>query len=148
MRIFTPQRELPFAGHPTLGTAYVIKNEIAISQSETVVLNLKVGQIPVRFNKSDILWMKQLSPFFGRCVEAKRVAKTLGLKEDEIDLRFPIQEVSTGLPFLMVPLKSLSSVKRAKINEAEYLALVENLDAKGILIFSPETYRKENDLNV
>lgn len=148
VRIFTPQKELPFAGHPTLGTAYVIRKEIAKTRSETIVLNLKAGQIPVTFGETDILWMRQLSPVFGRYIEAKRVAKTLGLKEDEIDMRFPIQEVSTGLPFLMVPLKSLSSAKRAKINHSEYSALVEGLDAKGILVFSPETYRKDNNLNV
>jgi len=65
VRIFTPEQEVPFAGHPTLGTAYVIKNEIIKEPAETVILNLKVGQIPVTFNykgkDKDILWMKRAS---------------------------------------------------------------------------------------
>ena len=64
VRIFTPEKEVPFAGHPTLGTAYVIQREIVKEPIETVVLNLKVGQIPTTFSYSeehgDVLWMKQL----------------------------------------------------------------------------------------
>jgi trans-2,3-dihydro-3-hydroxyanthranilate isomerase len=152
VRIFTPAAEVPFAGHPTLGTAFVIQREIMKEPAETVILNLKVGQIPVTSGpggkEKDILWMKQMEPTFGRTIEPGPVSKVLGLDESEIDDRFTIQEVSTGLPFIIVPLKSLDAIKRAKVNRDECFRLVENTQAKMILVFCPETYNQENDLNV
>ena len=68
VRIFTPNSEIPFAGHPTLGTAYVIKHFMEDDKEDKVVLNLKVGQIPVSFKKDgdqEMLWMKQVPPIFG-----------------------------------------------------------------------------------
>ena len=59
VRIFTPKEEVPFAGHPTLGTAYVIRQEIIRKPVNKVLLNLKVGQIPVTFSSGKILWMRQ-----------------------------------------------------------------------------------------
>jgi trans-2,3-dihydro-3-hydroxyanthranilate isomerase len=152
VRIFTPAAEVPFAGHPTLGTAYVIQNEIVKEPIEAVTLNLKIGQIPITSGSSgkekDILWMKQREPTFGLTIEPGPVAKVLGLDESEIDNRFTVQEVSTGLPFIIVPLKSLGAVKRAKVNEDECFKLIENMQAKMILVFCPETYNQRNDLNV
>jgi trans-2,3-dihydro-3-hydroxyanthranilate isomerase len=152
VRIFTPAAEVPFAGHPTLGTAFVIQHEIMKEPAETVILNLKVGQIPVTSGPSgkdkDILWMKQMDPTFGLTIEPGPISRLLGLDESEIDDRFIVQEVSTGLPFIIVPLKSLDAVKRAKVNRDECFKLIEDTQAKMILIFCPETYNRENDLNV
>jgi len=150
VRIFTPAAEVPFAGHPTLGTAFVIRHEIMKEPAETVILNLKVGPIPVTSGSGgkEILWMKQNNPTFGLTIEPDRVAKVLGLGASDIDNRFIVQEVSTGLPFIIVPLKSLDAVKRARVNRDECFKLVENTQAKMILILCPETYHRENDLNV
>jgi len=152
VRIFTPENELPFAGHPTLGTAYIIQREFIRKQAEKVTLNLKAGQIPVTFNYSrgeaDILWMKQLNPVFGSNFDIEIISSVLSLSRDEIDENFPVQSVSTGVPSIIVPLKNLDSVKRAKIAQDEYFKLVEDIEAKGILVFSPETYSDENKLNV
>ena len=152
VRIFTPGAEVPFAGHPTLGTAFIIRHEIMKEPAETVILNLKVGRIPVTSGsggkEKDILWMKQMNPTFGLTIEPGPVAKVLGLDESEIDDRFIVQEVSTGLPFIIVPLKSLDAVKRAKVNRDECFKLIEDIQAKMILVFCPETYNRENDLNV
>ena len=152
VRIFTPGAELPFAGHPTLGTAFVIQREIMKEPAETVILNLKVGRIPVTSGpggkEKDILWMKQINPIFGQVIEPESISRVLDLDESEIDDRFTIQEVSTGLPFIIVPLKSLDAVKRAKVNRDECFKLIEDTQAKMILVFCPETYNRENDLNV
>ena len=152
VRIFTPAAEVPFAGHPTLGTAYIIQLEVMKEPAETVILNLKVGQIPVTSGAAgkdkDILWMKQQEPAFGRTIEPGPVSRVLGLNESEIDERFIVQEVSTGLPFIIVPLKGLDAVKRAKVNRDEYFELIENTQAKMILVFCSETYNRDNDLNV
>lgn len=152
VRIFTPAAEVPFAGHPTLGTAFVIQREIMKEPVETVVLNLKVGQIPVTSGpggkEEDILWMRQIEPVFGMVFDASDIARVLTIDKDDIDEGFPIQEVSTGMFFIIVPLKNLAAVKRARVAKDQYFELVEKTQAKVILIFSPETYNQDKDLNV
>jgi trans-2,3-dihydro-3-hydroxyanthranilate isomerase len=151
VRIFTPANEVPFAGHPTLGTAYIIKNKMIDEPTDKVVLNLKVGRIPVKFQmekgKDARLWMKQIPPTFGKILDAATVSNVLNLDVHEIDREYPIQEVSTGLPFVIVPLKTLDAVKRVRIDRDKHMKMVEKTQSE-ILVFSPETYFKENDLNV
>lgn len=72
----------------------------------------------------------------------------LSLKNDDSDARFPIQDVSTGNPCVIVPLKSLDAVKRAKVKRDEYFKLFKGREASSVLVFSSETYNKENQLNV
>ena len=152
VRIFTPAQELPFAGHPTLGTAYIIQQEIIKQPVEKVTLNLKVGQIPVTLHYADnsvnLLWMQQLPPIFGQKFATDAIAPLLNLSVDDINTNFPMQEVSTGVPFIIVPLKTLAAVKKAKVNLEKYFKLISNTEAKSILIFCPETYHQENNLNV
>lgn len=152
VRIFTPAEEVPFAGHPTLGTAYVIQQEIIKEPVETIILNLKVGQIPVTFNykgeDKDILWMQQKEPTFGQIIEPEPIAEVLSINTSDIDERFPVQEVSTGMFFMIVPLKTLDAVKRTKVVRDKYFKLIKDRQAKAILVFCPEAYFQENDLNV
>jgi len=152
VRIFTPETELPFAGHPTLGTAFVIQQEFIKGKVKTIPLSLKIGQISVLFKyKGDYvseIWMEQKEPTFHGFFAPDLIAEVLNLKENDIDKRFRIQEVSTGVPTIITPLKSLNALKRAKINTDKYYDLIENTKAKSILIFCPETYDKNNDLNV
>ncbi len=152
VRIFSPQKELPFAGHPTLGTAYVIQREIIKKAVDNIILNLKVGQIPVSFSyvgkQPSRLFMKQVQPTFGKTFSANDISQVVSLDAKEIDGRFPIQEVSTGVPFIIVPLKSLKVVKQARISRDKYFGLIQNTQAKAIAVFCPETYNRENHLNV
>jgi len=152
VRIFSPEKELPFAGHPTLGTAYVIQREIIGQPVESVALNLKVGQIPVtlHYNEGavDRLWMTQKPPTAGRTFEPDAIAPVVGLEEKELDDRFPIQEISTGVPACIVPLKTLDALKKAAIAKDRYFDLIANTDAKLILVFAPETRNPKNNLSV
>jgi trans-2,3-dihydro-3-hydroxyanthranilate isomerase len=152
VRIFTPLQEVPFAGHPTLGTAYVIQREIIRKQVKAVTLNLKVGQIPVLFSyrgkEADVLWMHQMPPIFGQEFDKSIISDILSIDQKDIDNRFPIQDVSTGLHFIIVPLRSIDALKRARMVREKYLDLVGKLEAKGILIFCPETHRPGRDLSV
>ncbi|MGF6951018.1 trans-2,3-dihydro-3-hydroxyanthranilate isomerase [Neobacillus sp. B4I6] len=148
VRIFTPNEEVPFAGHPTLGTAYIIQSEVLTEPSDKLILNFKGGQIPVSFDNQELLWMKQNKPTFGRILDANKVSDVLSIDKEYIDDRFPIQEVSTGLPVIVVPLTSLEAVKKVSVNKEKYFELIEDTDAKAIMVFSPEAYNSENDLNV
>jgi len=152
VRIFTPEKEVPFAGHPTLGTAYIIQKEIINAKAKEVVLDLKAGNIPVRFKYKntdpDILFMKQNEPTFGKTFDKHVISEALGLGEKDIMENFPVQMISTGLPFIIVALKSLKAVTEAHINKKLFYEVIKNKKAKAVLIFSKETYRKKNDLNV
>jgi trans-2,3-dihydro-3-hydroxyanthranilate isomerase len=146
VRIFTPGSEVAFAGHPTLGTAYILQKYIASGQPDSVNLNLKAGQIPVTLT-GDVLWMKQNQPEFGDTADAGLIESMLKLKSGDIDSRFPIQEVSTGLHFLIVPLTSLDAVKRSGINHDIYWKFIENSRAKGILVFSTEGREEGHEIS-
>jgi len=148
VRIFTPNEEVPFAGHPTLGTAHVIRDEILGGKGDALTLNLKVGKIPVTFAKDGYIWMKQVEPEFGKLHPAAVVAAMLNLPVNEIDERFPVQEVSTGLPFFIVPLKSLSALKAAKVDRDRYFTFIKDSRAKGILVFCPQAHEAGNDISV
>ena len=123
VRIFVPEEEVPFAGHPTLGTAMVLRNRpIAARGSgspaglslEEISLDLKIGKIPVAFRKEStgniFGEMRQVDPVFGQIHDRATVAALAGLKPDDISDEWPTQTVSTGLPFAIVPIKRLSTL--------------------------------------
>ena len=143
VRIFTPERELPFAGHPTLGTAWVIQREILGHEVDCVTLNLKAGLIPVDFTyrngEAAELTMQQLQPEFGNQIDPARIAPVLQINESDLDPRFPVLEVSTGVFDVIVPLRTLEAQKRVNIDIPKYYDLIEKLDAKAILTFCSET---------
>jgi trans-2,3-dihydro-3-hydroxyanthranilate isomerase len=152
VRIFTPGEEVPFAGHPTLGTAHIIRTEILRRNVGAIKLNLKAGQIPVSFNdnaiQGTICWMRQIEPVFGETINAKIIAPILNLNQSDIDNRFPVEEVSTGLPHILVPLSSLDSLKRATINKDKYFKFIKQRWAKPVLIFCAEPHNPQNDISV
>ncbi len=126
VRIFTVQEELPFAGHPTLGTAFVLRGH---SCAREVVLELNVGTVPVRFEDKPGLpvfgEMTQKNPEFGAIHDREAVARIVGLTPADFDDDAPIQTVSTGVPFNIVPLRSLKALQSLHLDQnraAEYLA--------------------------
>jgi trans-2,3-dihydro-3-hydroxyanthranilate isomerase len=92
--------------------------------------------------------MQQKLPSFHQVFTADKITQVLNLELSEIDSRFPIQEVSTGVPFIIVPLKTQSALKRIKVCKDRYFELISTTQAKSILVFCPETYNPENDLSV
>lgn len=158
-RIFTPTTELPFAGHPTLGTAFAIAQELGKSTVspvgntvERIALNYQVGQIGVDIHylegEPDILWMHQQQPQFFDRVNVEDLAAVIGVNPTDIDDRYPIEPVSTGLPSIIVPLKTMAAVSEAKLDLAIYAKTVANLPAQAILVFCPETVNPDRQLHV
>jgi trans-2,3-dihydro-3-hydroxyanthranilate isomerase len=151
VRIFTPEYEVPFAGHPTLGTAYIL-----MKKSETqITLNLKVGKIPVSL-ENDNLWLETSNPTFGETFNAEIVA-LLGIKTEDIDETLPIQLVSTGLPYLIIPVKSLRAVQEIRLDDnttKEWLVenkLYKTNSSDGLtvafFVFTDETHANVNHLH-
>ena len=141
VRIFTPSEEVDFAGHPTLGTAAVL-----LGDRKKVTLDLNVGPLPVR-EQEGVLWMEQNAPEFGDRRDGDAVAEVLGIEATDIDDDYPVQEVSTGLPAVIVPLETLDAVRRVSLDREAYDEFVAESDAKLLHAFAPETYEDENDLN-
>ena len=148
VRIFTPNNEVPFAGHPVLGTACIIRKELEKNNPNVINLSLKIGTISVTFDDTkNIQWMKQIEPIFGSNYKAKDIAEIIGVREEEIDVRYPIQEVSTGINFLLVPLRNLNANKKARVDLTKYKAFFKENIELPIFIYSKETYEQENDFN-
>jgi trans-2,3-dihydro-3-hydroxyanthranilate isomerase len=125
VRIFTVQEELPFAGHPTLGTAFFLRGSTGAGE---VALELKVGKVPVRFQETPgeppFGEMTQVEPKFGPAHDRETVVRATSLRDGDIDPSLPIQTVSTGLPFTVVPLRGLEAMRRLQVDlkgAGEYL---------------------------
>jgi trans-2,3-dihydro-3-hydroxyanthranilate isomerase len=121
VRIFTTQEELPFAGHPTLGTASVLKLDAPETvQGDTVTLNLNVGAVPVRFSGEGLFGeMTQRDPEFGAELDPREVARLTGLAVEDLDPSLPPQIVSTGTAFAIVPLRSAEALARLRVIQQE-----------------------------
>lgn len=140
VRIFTVAEELPFAGHPTLGTAFVLRGDTGASE---INLDLNVGHVPVRFESSGSQpvfgEMTQIDPTFGAVHSAEAVARAAGLEVSDIDNSLPVQTVSTGVPFVIVPLKNLHVARTLQVNQATAGQYLQNSEGKFFFFVTRET---------
>lgn len=120
VRIFTPAREIAFAGHPILGTAWVIREQIAPGTSAPVRLNLAVGQVPVTFelaaDEPETAWFQAPQVTSGATCDRKPMATALGISPDDIETASPIQQMTAGISAMIVPLRSLDALRRCKLD--------------------------------
>ena len=157
VRIFTVETELPFAGHPTLGTALYLHASDSNQEKPTeITLDLKAGKIPVHFTANSenagrdrvdgqvFGEMRQRDPEFGTPLSREDVARVIGIAIDEIPSDWPIQPVSSGLTFTIMPFRNrqaLSDLKFSYIQAAEFL---RNTGANFFYFLCPE--RREGRL--
>ena len=145
VRIFTPGKELPMAGHPTVGTTFVLAREHLMrrdAQETTIILEEGVGPVPVRVEfengEPSFAEMTQPLPKFGPRLEDRRAAAAmLSLDESDIDESLPLEVVSCGVPFLYVPLKSLDAAHRAR-PRADLIGALRDIPNE-VFIFTRET---------
>jgi trans-2,3-dihydro-3-hydroxyanthranilate isomerase len=150
VRIFTPVREIPFAGHPTLGSAYVLKHtnllDSAVKQTN---LELGIGKIPVEYITTDCVRMIQPAPqFLTKLTNPKEIAATIGLPKSAISTEYPMQYVATGTPFLIIPLVSLDTIQQAQPDGPAILKTLGNHTTAKIVILSTETVNEKSDVHV
>jgi trans-2,3-dihydro-3-hydroxyanthranilate isomerase len=140
VRIFTVQEELPFAGHPTLGTAFALRGARGVAE---VLLELNVGKVPVRFEESSdepaFGEMRQIDPTFGVQHDREAVARATGLQVEDFDPSLPIQTVSTGLPFTVAPLKSLAVIENLRVDLRGMTEYLEKTGGKFLYFVARET---------
>ncbi len=140
VRIFTVAEELPFAGHPTLGTAFVLR---AASGVPEITLELNVGAVPVRFEdapgQAPFGEMRQRDPEFGVRHDAETIARVTGLAVADIDTSVPIETVSTGLAHTIVPIKTLAALQNLRIDLRTGTEYLEKTNGKFFYFVSRET---------
>jgi len=140
VRIFTVEEELPFAGHPTLGTAFALRGDRG---GQEVTLDLNVGRVPVRFEETDghpvFGEMTQVDPKFGMQHDREAVARATGLRVEDFDPALPIETVSTGVPFTVTPLKSLAVLQKLRVDLHRASEYLEKAEGKFLYFVARET---------
>ena len=157
VRIFTVEEELPFAGHPTLGTAlYLYASESNQKKPAEISLDLKAGKIPVRFTANSqnagrdrvdgqvFGEMRQRDPEFGTPLSREDAARVIGIAVDEIPSEWPIQPISTGLTFTIVPFRNRQTLSDLKFSYAQAAEFLKNTGANFFYFLCPE--RREGGL--
>jgi trans-2,3-dihydro-3-hydroxyanthranilate isomerase len=140
VRIFTVEEELPFAGHPTLGTAFALRGSTGAKE---VALDLNVGTVPVRFEEvagQPVFGeMTQKDPVFGLEHDREAVVRVAGLRDGDIDPSLPVMTVSTGLPYTMVPLRGLEAIRRLNVDQRAAAEYLRKTDGKFFYFVTRET---------
>ncbi|HYG72970.1 MAG TPA: PhzF family phenazine biosynthesis protein [Actinomycetota bacterium] len=136
VRIFTPDAEIPFAGHPTLGTAYVLAADGRIGPTATQVS--VAGEVPVEVDvASSFAWMTQMPPVFAEPFDDRELlARASGLRVDDLHPDLPAQVVTTGLPPLIVPIRDVETLRRARIDQAAVAEACDGSAAEELYLFA------------
>ena len=140
VRIFTPEWELPFAGHPTLGTAWVLGRGRGV-----YTLELDVGPVQVTFeedtHKDELAWMVPPPVRFDGTFPAQQAAALVGLSEDQLDGDFPVRLAEVGPKFVLIGVRDLAALRAARLDESlhqEHLAA--GVGVQCVFVFSAEPY--------
>lgn len=139
VRIFTTEEELPFAGHPTLGTASVLRMQAPDAfEGDTVTLALNAGRVPVRFEGEGLFGeMTQPDPMFGPELDRAEVAELCGLTLDDLDPTLPPQVVSTGTAFAIVPLRRVECLARLNVRQQQATEWLRSRGARWFYVLAP-----------
>jgi trans-2,3-dihydro-3-hydroxyanthranilate isomerase len=155
VRIFTPAQELPMAGHPTIGTSFVLAHDHVIEYlSEEVSIRLEegVGVIPVTIQFEEryptLIRMRQPLPSFGpRLSEVNLIAEMLSLDPASIDTNYPVEVVSCGVPFLFVPLRDLQAARDIRFRAEIWTRLQQQIEALGVFVFTLEVENPDSTVH-
>jgi len=151
VRIFTPAREIAFAGHPILGTASVLRHHLALPLTAPLRLNLMVGRVTVTFEQApgglEVAWFEAPRVSLGATCAREAMAAALGLSPHDIDARSPVQQASAGTAAMIVPLAGLDALRRCRLDLDAYAPLTAQGFPPLAYLFSRETHDPHNDLS-
>lgn len=162
VRIFTPEYEVPFAGHPSLGTAFIISKYILPKPKESIILNLKHSNISIDLSsindidKSDFI-MEQAEPEFITTYKHIEIVNGLGIQLNVLDTQKSIEEISTGLPYIIIPVISLEKINQVKLDSKKVIAFLTQKNkyktnsltglTTSLFFVTDETFDKSNSFN-
>jgi len=162
VRIFTPEYEVPFAGHPSLGTAYIISKHLLPKPKENITLNLKHSEIIINLSTIDnldksVFTMTQAQPEFISTYKYQEISDGLGIDFNALNKQKPIEEISTGLPYIIIPIINLEKMNQIKIDSQKVIEfLIQHKKYKtnsitglttSLFFVTEETFEKQNDFN-
>lgn len=162
VRIFTPEYEVPFAGHPSLGTAFIISKYLLPKPKERITLNLKHSKIIVDLtsvndvDKSNFI-MEQAEPEFITTYNHQEISDGLGIEFKALNKQKPIEEISTGLPYIIISVINLERINQIKLDSRKVINfLIQNKKHKtnsqsglttSLFFVTEETFEKSNNFN-
>ena len=150
VRIFTPTFEIPFAGHPTLGTAFVVREHLANGRPSAVALALGVGRVPVAFEQApgvgELAWLTAPPISLGAKLDPGEIAAIVGLAPADLDPALPVQQVSAGPVFAIAPLRRREALARIEVDLARLRAFGKQHGSTGIYLFAREAEDPANHM--
>ena len=162
VRIFTPEHEVPFAGHPSLGTSYIIAKFLLKTITSNLILELPIGDISISIlepNNLDnsVVFMRQTQPTFSNIFTINEIAKELNIPIENLDPSVPIEEITTGLPYIIIPLKNLKAMADLNLELSSFKSFLEKRNkyttnsptghSTSLFFFTKETYSVDNQFN-
>jgi len=162
VKIFTPEYEVPFAGHPLLGTTFIISKYILPKPKKSITLNLMHSKIIIDLSSiNDIVnsffIMEQAKPEFITTYKHQEIANGLGMELDALNIQKPIEEISTGLPYIIIPIINLEKMNQLKFDSSkviEFLLKIKKYKTNSltglttsIFFVTEETFEKSNSFN-
>ncbi len=162
VRIFTPEYEVPFAGHPSLGTAYIISKYLLPKPKESIILDLKHSNISIDLTSIDDVdnssfIMKLADPEFIATYKHQEIADGLGISREVLNTHKSIEEISIGLPYIIIPIINLEGINKIKLDSQKVIEfLTQNEKYKtnsktglttSLFFVTEETFEKPNSFN-
>ncbi len=148
LRIFSSGREISFAGHPLIGSAQVIWEQILKKSGDLVSMELNDSSVTVGIEPDkDLFWIVPDQPASGITHDRDSIGKILGLTPEDIIQDLPVLEIASGKSFIIIPAVGLMSLRNARLNMELYDHYFKNRERLPLYIYSTRTYRMENSIN-
>ena len=155
VRIFTPSFEMPFAGHPTIGTAFVLDHEGYLRSGEAqaeAILDESIGPVVVRIDRGSdtpgLIWMQHRLPQWGPTItDDAAVARMLGLEPDDLRTDLPMQIVSTGVPYLLVGVHDLDAMARIHFDVRALPDVFASIDPAAVFVWTDQTQTEQGNVH-
>ena len=155
VRYFMPYKEIPFAGHPTIATAFMLAQEGRVPDDQDISrvdFEFNIGVLPVEIhwdmNRQPVrAVMAQTAPTFSAVADPQDLIPSLGLRRKDLLDAGPIQVVSTGVPFLIIPLTEMASLRKARMDRPRLLSVLKDLQVDAAYLFFPGGFDPETDFH-
>jgi trans-2,3-dihydro-3-hydroxyanthranilate isomerase len=150
VRLFTPAREIDFAGHPLLGSGWVIRHHLLTHASGHVRLRIAAGDISVSFETSadgrEVAWFRAPPVSFGQTCPPARIAAAVGVSPEDIAIDAPVQVLSAGTSVMIVPMRSLRSLRQSQLDLEAFASLAADGFPPLLYLYCHETRDADNDV--
>ncbi|HKU15738.1 MAG TPA: PhzF family phenazine biosynthesis protein [Steroidobacteraceae bacterium] len=150
VRMFTPAREIAFAGHPIIGTAWVLRQQLGLASPTQLHLNLPVGQVRVTFERdcagADVAWFVAPPITLGTTCDPAPMAAALGILRNDLDPDLPVQRAAAGTAAMIVPVRTIAALHRSKLDLDAYAQIAAKGFPPLVYLFCLSSLHHRNDI--